>query len=63
MRGRENMWKVIHIGELSTPFKDMVWFAGKVWGTSDYGLWTIVNDKVDYADIPANAHACSGNYL
>ncbi len=61
LRGRENTWELIHTGTLTLPFKDIVWFAGKVWCTSDYGVWTIDNGKLTDADIPVLAHSCSGN--
>lgn len=38
LKGRENNWKVIHTDRMTLPFTDMVWFAGRVWCTSDHGL-------------------------
>lgn len=61
MRGRENRWEIIHTGDFTLPFKDIVWFSGKIWCTSDYGLWTIENGKLIDADVPVAAHSCSGN--
>lgn len=61
MRGRDDRWKVIHMGELTLPFKDMVWFCGKVWCTSDYGIWTIEDGKFQDADLPPDVRSCSGN--
>ncbi len=61
VRGRENSWQLIHRGRLSLPFKDMVWFDGKVWCTSDYGIWTIVNGKLAEADVDDSTRSCSGN--
>ncbi len=61
LRGRENDWEVIHLDEMTLPFKDMVWFGGKVWCTSDYGLWVIENGQLSEADVPPEVKACSGN--
>jgi len=59
--GRENRWKMIHKGEYSLPFKDIVWHAGKVWCTSDYGLWTVDNGKLVAADVPDEIKVCAGH--
>jgi hypothetical protein len=59
--GRDNRWKMIHKGEFSLPFKDIVWHAGKVWCTSDYGLWTMENGKLVVADVPDEIKVCSGH--
>ena len=61
LRGRENDWEVIHQDEMTLPFKDMVWFDGKVWCTSDYGLWVIDNGQLSEADVPPGVKASSGN--
>lgn len=61
IKGRGDKWTVIHKGDLTLPFKDLVWFDGKVWCTSDYGLWTIENDKLVESELPAAVTACSGN--
>ncbi|WP_234384342.1 hypothetical protein [Paracidovorax avenae] len=61
MRGREDSWEIIHRDEMTLPFKDMVWYDGKVWCTSDYGLWVIENGKLKEADVPPEVKACSGN--
>ncbi len=60
-KGRGNEWKLISRGNLTLPFHDMVWHQGKVWCTSDYGLWVVENDKVTDADVPDKARACSGH--
>ena len=59
--GRDNRWKMIHKGEFSLPFKDIVWHAGKVWCTSDYGLWTVENGKLVAADVPDEIKVCAGH--
>ena len=61
MRGRENTWKVIHQGNFTLPFKDMVWFDGRVWCTSDYGIWTIEDGKLVEPELPVEVRACAGN--
>ena len=61
MRGREDYWEMIHKGSLTIPFKDMVWYQDRVWCTSDYGIWQIVDCKVIEADIPAEIRGCGGN--
>lgn len=61
MRGRENSWEIIHKGEFTLPFKDMVWFDGRVWCTSDYGIWVIEDGKLVEPDLPAEVRSCSGN--
>lgn len=61
MRGRGTKWKVIYIGALSLPFKDMVWYDNRVWCTSDYGVWVIEDGKVAEPDLPPEVRACSGN--
>lgn len=60
-KGRGDEWRLIHRGELSLPFKDMVWFQDRVYCTSDYGLWEIVGDEVREAGVPPEIKICSGN--
>lgn len=60
-KGRDNQWELIHRGEFSLPFKDMVWHAGKVWCTSDYGLWVIEKDKLSEAKLSDSMKVCAGN--
>lgn len=61
MRGREDKWEMLHKGTMTLPFKDMVWYGDRVWCTSDYGIWHIVNGKLVEADLPVDIRACSGN--
>lgn len=61
MRGREDHREVIHEDYMTLPFKDMVWFDGRLWCTSDYGLWTVENGKLIDADVPPQVKTCSGN--
>jgi hypothetical protein len=37
--GRDDRWKKLQDGEISLPFKDSEWFAGKLYCGNDYGLW------------------------
>jgi hypothetical protein len=60
-RGSGDRWKRIHEGDYTLPFKDMVWYEGKVWCTSDYGLWTIEGETLTEADVPPGVKVCSGN--
>jgi hypothetical protein len=61
LRGREDSWQLIHRGDLTLPFKDMVWFDGRVWCTSDYGVWSIEQGKLTNAPLPPEVRACAGN--
>lgn len=59
-KGRDNKWTKIHDDTMTLPFERMVWYEGKVWCTSDYGLWTIENDKLDVADVSDDVKVASG---
>lgn len=61
LRGREDRWEIIHEGRMTLPFKDMVWYGGRVWCTSDYGLWQIAGGELVEADVPHAVHSCAGN--
>ncbi len=43
------------------PFKDIVWHAGQLWCTSDYGLWIVNGDRLDEAPVSSEIKVCSGN--
>lgn len=60
-KGRHDEWKLIYRGNMVLPFRDMVWYRDRVYCTSDYGLWEIVGDVVQEADIPDEIKVCSGN--
>lgn len=61
-RGRKNEWKLIVRGELTLPFKDIVWHAKKLWLTNDYGIWNVDGTKLAPADLPSDEIAvCTGN--
>ncbi|NHZ83540.1 hypothetical protein F2P44_30370 [Massilia sp. CCM 8695] len=59
-KGRNNKWTKIHDDTMTLPFNRMVWYEGKVWCTSDYGLWTIENDKLEVADVSDEVKVASG---
>ncbi len=61
IKGRENKWKLIHRGQMSLPFKDIVWYQDRLWCTSDYGIWQVVNDELIEADLPPEIRVCAGN--
>jgi hypothetical protein len=58
--GRGNRWKKLVDGTFSIPFKDIAWFAGKLWCGSDYGLWELKDGALLRAEIPAEAQLVSG---
>ena len=68
-KGRGDQWKCLYKGHLETDpmpgmllgFHDMVWYEDRVWCTSDYGLWTIKDDRLEEADVPGFVHGCMGN--
>lgn len=60
-KGRHDEWRLIHRGHKVLPFQDMVWYQDRVYCTSDYGLWEIVDDRVREADVPDEVKVCSGN--
>ena len=60
-KGRGAEWKRLYRGDMTLPFRDMVWHQGKVWCTSDYGLWVVDSDKVKEADVPDKIRAYSGH--
>jgi hypothetical protein len=60
-KGRGDSWQRIYQGNMTIPFRDMVWYADRVWCTSDYGLWTIEGDKLQEAPVDSKVKICSGN--
>jgi hypothetical protein len=60
-RGSGNTWKQIAKPELSIPFRDMVWYEGRVWCTNDYGVWCIEDDKLAEAKLSSDIKVCAGN--
>ncbi|ECG5958398.1 hypothetical protein QEA29_004516 [Salmonella enterica] len=60
-KGRGDRWQQIISGGMAKPFNDMVWFQGKVWATSDYGIWAIEGDIIGSPLIPDEVAACAGS--
>jgi len=60
-RGRGQEWTLLHRGDMTLPFKDIVWHAGKVWATSDHGLWQIDGNTVTRLELPSAITVCAGN--
>ena len=62
-RGRGERWEMIHRGDMTLPFKDMVWHAGQLWCTSDYGLWTLQDGQIvsAHGQMPSEVFVCAGN--
>ena len=59
--GRDNKWKLLYKGELSLPYKDLIWYDNKLWGTNSYGLWVLDGDKMVPADISPEIKVCAGH--
>jgi len=60
-RGRGDKWKMVERGDMTLPFNDLVWYQDRLWGTSDYGLWTLEGDSMVRADVPSEITVCAGN--
>jgi hypothetical protein len=60
-KGRGDSWKQIHKGTMTLPFRDMAYYDGRVWCTSDYGLWTIEGDQLVEAPVGSEVKICAGN--
>jgi hypothetical protein len=61
--GRGDKWKQIHGGGVYLGWRDMVWFEDRAWATSDNGLWTIKDGRVEFQnhELPPEISVCSGN--
>lgn len=59
-RGSADTWKKIDEGEKTLPYRSMVAYRGRIWCSSDYGIWTIDGDRVAKADLPANIYVKAG---
>ncbi|MFC4161717.1 hypothetical protein [Chitinimonas lacunae] len=44
--GRGNKWKPLLKEQFSIPFRDTVWFAGRLWCGNEYGLWSLQDGKL-----------------
>ncbi len=60
-RGRGDDWTMIQRGDLTLPFRDMVWFQDRVYATNDYGLWEIQDGQVRPSEAPIEITNCAGN--
>ena len=60
-KGRGDKWTLVHRGYSSLPFKDMVWHAGRLWCTSDYGLWSLQDDRIERVLASDEVLASAGN--
>ncbi|HCT6969044.1 TPA: hypothetical protein OUJ01_001134 [Escherichia coli] len=60
-KGRGNKWEKVSAGGYSLPFEDIVWYAGKVWCTSDYGLWCLDGDTLIPVDLPSEIAVAVGH--
>lgn len=60
-KGRGHQWKKISAGGYTLPFEDIVWHAGKVWCTSDYGLWCLDDEYLIPADLPSEIAVAAGH--
>ncbi|MDR0701501.1 MAG: hypothetical protein LBF61_03665 [Azoarcus sp.] len=60
-RGRGDRWDIVERGQMSLPFQDIVWHAGRLWCTSDYGLWTLEKNRIVRADVPSEISVCAGH--
>lgn len=50
--GRGDTWRRIAEKQFSVSFNDMVWFAGRVWCSNNYALYTVGKDGPEPADVP-----------
>lgn len=46
---------------MTIPIRDLVWFDGELLATSDYGVWTLKEDRLVEADLPSDIRVCAGN--
>jgi hypothetical protein len=62
-RGEGDRWTRLKTKgpKMSIPIKDLVWYEDKLWGTSDYGIWTLEGDTLVEADLPSEVKVCAGN--
>ncbi|MCQ4167260.1 hypothetical protein [Tahibacter harae] len=59
-RGSGDAWKQIGEGGTMRSCRSLVAYRGRVWGSSDYGLWTIDGDRVAKAGLPADLDVPAG---
>lgn len=61
VRGRDDTWKQIVFGELNLPFKDLIWYEDRLYGTNDYGLWYLDENHMLPVDLQQDIKVCVGN--
>lgn len=59
-QGRRDRWQRIADPSLTLSFKDMVWYDGRVWCSSDAGLWWVRDGRLCEAELPPAVRACCG---
>ena len=59
-RGKDDTWELISDQEFSVNWKDIVWFKGRLFLGSDYGLWEFKDGEVIRAEVPDQVLTCSG---
>jgi hypothetical protein len=46
-KGRDNRWELlVNYDNLSLPYRDSAWFAGRLWCANDYGMWALEGKKM-----------------
>lgn len=58
--GKGLNWKRLYQGDLSLPYRSLVWFEGNLYGSSSYGLWVLDGDEMVAVDLPENIKVCAG---
>ena len=59
--GSEDNWELIDKGGLSLPYRDLVWYNDKVWGTNSYGLWSLEDGKMKEVKLDDSIKVCAGH--
>ena len=60
-KGKDDSWKLVSDQEFSVNWKDIVWFKGRLFLGSDYGLWEFKDGEVIRAEVPDQVLTCSGS--
>lgn len=60
-RGRGERWERLGKGGLSASLRDLVWYEGQLWGSNEYGVWTLADEGLERATLPAGFAAYAGN--
>ena len=59
-KGKADTWELVSDAEFSVYWKDIVWFKGRLFLGSDYGLWEFKDGEVIRAEVPDQVLTCSG---